>query len=73
MYKYEITQTKGAIFFVFMLAPRKKLWSTPVEVIDKALELLSPKEEDVLFDIGAGDGRFLWYALPQVLRHDALA
>ena len=42
-----------------MLAPRKKLWSTPVEVIDKALELLSPGAEDMVFDIGAGDGRFL--------------
>ena len=42
-----------------MLAPRKKLWSTPIEVVDKALELLSPKAEDVVFDIGAGDGRFL--------------
>ncbi len=42
-----------------MLAPRKKLWSTPTEVIDKALELLSPSAEDMVFDIGAGDGRFL--------------
>jgi ubiquinone/menaquinone biosynthesis C-methylase UbiE len=42
-----------------MLAPRKKLWSTPAEVIDRALDLLSPEEGDVLFDIGAGDGRFL--------------
>ena len=42
-----------------MLAPRKKLWSTPSEVIDRALELLNPKEGDVVYDIGAGDGRFL--------------
>lgn len=42
-----------------MLAPRKKLWSTPSEVVDKAIELLAPGEADVVFDIGAGDGRFL--------------
>lgn len=42
-----------------MLAPRKKLWSTPAEVLDKAIELLAPSETDVVFDIGAGDGRFL--------------
>lgn len=42
-----------------MLAPRKKLWSTPLEVVDRAIELLAPKEGDVVWDIGAGDGRFL--------------
>lgn len=42
-----------------MLAPRKKLWSTPKEVIEKAIELLAPTDVDVVYDIGAGDGRFL--------------
>lgn len=42
-----------------MLAPRKKLWSTPGEVVDKAIELLAPTNADVVYDIGAGDGRFL--------------
>jgi len=42
-----------------MLAPRKKLWSTPSEVLDKALELLEITSSDVVFDVGAGDGRFV--------------
>ena len=41
------------------LAPRKKLWSTPTEVLDEALALLALTAEDVAVDIGAGDGRFL--------------
>jgi len=41
------------------LAPRKKLWSTPVEVMEQALALLALTEDDVAVDIGAGDGRFL--------------
>ncbi len=45
-----------------MLAPRKKLWSTPPEVIDKSIELLSLSDSDVCFDIGCGDGRFLFRA-----------
>ena len=44
------------------LAPRKKLWSTPVEVQDAALGLLQVTEQDVVVDIGAGDGRFLMHA-----------
>jgi ubiquinone/menaquinone biosynthesis C-methylase UbiE len=43
-----------------MLAPRKKLWSTPPEVMEKAIELLGPlSNDDIVFDIGAGDGRFI--------------
>ena len=42
-----------------MLAPRKKLWSTPMEVIEKAIELLKVTDEDLVYDIGAGDGRFI--------------
>ena len=41
------------------LAPRKKLWSTPGEVMEQALALLALTEDDVAVDIGAGDGRFL--------------
>ena len=37
-----------------MLAPRKSLWSTPIEVIDKAIEQLSISPTDVVYDIGAG-------------------
>jgi predicted RNA methylase len=42
-----------------MLAPRKKLWSSPKEVIDAAIDLLALTDADTCFDIGCGDGRFL--------------
>ena len=42
-----------------MLAPRKKLWSTPPEVLDVAIELLDISKTDVVYDIGAGDCNFL--------------
>mmetsp|Transcript_9091 Transcript_9091/g.15376 ORF Transcript_9091/g.15376 Transcript_9091/m.15376 type:complete len:219 (-) Transcript_9091:45-701(-) len=42
-----------------MLAPRKTLWSTPPEVIDVAIDALKINADDIVFDIGAGDGRFL--------------
>ena len=42
-----------------MLAPRKTLWSTPAEAIERAIELLNISADDVVFDVGCGDGRFL--------------
>ena len=42
-----------------MIAPRKKLWSTPDEVITRAIELLNIHTNDIIYDIGCGDGRFL--------------
>lgn len=42
-----------------MLAPRKTLWSTPIEVIDQAILLLQPGSTDLVYDIGAGDGNFI--------------
>ncbi len=42
-----------------MLAPRKKLWSTPIEVIDQAISLLNPLIGELTYDIGAGDGNFI--------------
>lgn len=42
-----------------MLAPRKKLWSSPPEAIKTAIQLLDPGPDDVVFDIGCGDGRFI--------------
>lgn len=48
-----------------MLAPRLKLWSTPQEVILTALEMLNLKKDDILYDIGAGDGRFLIHAIKE--------
>jgi len=42
-----------------MLAPRKKLWSTPIEAIQKAIECLNLTGDDIVYDIGAGDGRFI--------------
>jgi 16S rRNA A1518/A1519 N6-dimethyltransferase RsmA/KsgA/DIM1 with predicted DNA glycosylase/AP lyase activity len=46
-----------------MIAPRKHLWSTPVEAVDYAIEVLNLGPSDVLYDIGAGDGRFVMRAL----------
>lgn len=45
-----------------MLAPRKTLHSTPLSVIKEALSLVHITKEDILYDIGAGDGRCLIYA-----------
>ena len=42
-----------------MLAPRQKLWSTPFEVVDKAIEVFNLTESDLIYDVGAGDGRFI--------------
>lgn len=42
-----------------MIAPRKKLWSTPGPAIEAALQLLNLQQDDIVFDVGAGDGRFL--------------
>lgn len=42
-----------------MLAPRKKLWSTPIEALERAVELLSPSDGDIVYDIGCGDGNFI--------------
>ena len=42
-----------------MLAPRKKLWSSPDVAVEAAITLLAPKPEDVIYDVGCGDGRFL--------------
>lgn len=42
-----------------MLAPRKKLWSSPEEAVRVGLELLCLGPEDVVYDLGCGDGRFV--------------
>lgn len=36
-----------------------QLWSTPKEVIDAAIEALEITPNDIVYDIGCGDGRFL--------------
>lgn len=45
-----------------MLAPRKKLWSTPGEALELAIDLLNIHDGDVVYDIGCGDGNFLTMA-----------
>lgn len=40
-----------------MLAPRKKLHSTPIDCVNEALNLLELGESDTLCDVGCGDGR----------------
>lgn len=52
-----------------MLAPRKKLWSTPPEVIEAAINLLKLTSRDILYDIGAGDCRFLLRCLESTEAH----
>jgi 16S rRNA A1518/A1519 N6-dimethyltransferase RsmA/KsgA/DIM1 with predicted DNA glycosylase/AP lyase activity len=42
-----------------MLAPRKKLWTTPKEVVECAILMLQPQADEVVFDIGAGEGNFI--------------
>ena len=43
-----------------MLAPRKTLWSTPSEVMERAIEWCGPLDgNDYVCDIGCGDGRCL--------------
>lgn len=42
-----------------MLAPRKKLWASPIDVVKEAIRFLDIKSNDVVFDIGCGDGDFI--------------
>ena len=51
--------TKRDIFAKEMLAPRKKLWSAPKEVVRSAIKLLELDDNDILLDIGCGDGRVM--------------
>jgi hypothetical protein len=43
-----------------MLAPRKKLWSTPKEAIIEAIKLLRPGRDDTVIELGFGDGEFIF-------------
>ena len=49
-----------------MLAPRKKLWSTPAAVAEVACDLLGLTSEDVLADFGCGDAVTLIVAAQRV-------
>lgn len=42
-----------------MLAPRKTLWSTPDGVLDTLVSWVRLRPDDVVCDIGCGDGRVL--------------
>ncbi len=46
-----------------MLAPRKKLWTTPKEGLLKGVDLLRIGPNDIVYDIGCGDGNFLFHCL----------
>ncbi|KAL3816669.1 hypothetical protein ACHAXA_003859 [Cyclostephanos tholiformis] len=42
-----------------MLAPRNRLWSTPCSVIDMSMKMANLDSDDVVYDVGCGDGRVL--------------
>ena len=42
-----------------MLAPRKKLWSTPPSAVRQAIDWIRLQPNDVVCDIGCGDGRVI--------------
>lgn len=42
-----------------MLAPRKTLWSTPLNAVDHCMEWIPLDRNDCVLDIGCGDGRIL--------------
>jgi len=44
---------------IIMLAPQKKLWSTPSSAVDIALDFADLGADDVVYDVGCGDGRVL--------------
>lgn len=48
-----------------MLAPRRKLWSSPKEAVECAAKWVPLRPNDVVCDIGCGDGRVLvqWAAI----------
>ena len=42
-----------------MLAPQKKLWSTPSSAVDIALDFAELGADDVVYNVECGDGRVL--------------
>ena len=42
-----------------MLAPRKKLWTTPIQVLNEAIQVLKPTDAELVYDIGGGEGSFI--------------
>lgn len=58
-----------------MLAPRKKLWSTPLSAVDHCIERIPLQANDCVLDIGCGDGRILLEWAERICRsshHDAV-
>ena len=53
-----------------MLAPRKKLWSTPRSCIEAVVEWGSITRDDILYDVGCGDGRVL-LTIAELLKDEA--
>mmetsp|Transcript_109 Transcript_109/g.102 ORF Transcript_109/g.102 Transcript_109/m.102 type:complete len:215 (+) Transcript_109:143-787(+) len=46
-----------------MLAPRKKLWSTPLEVIEESIKQLNITDRDIVYDIGYNDQKYIYDVL----------
>jgi len=55
-----------------MLAPRKKLWSTPIGAVDHAIKWTQSELKSNICDIGCGDGRIIlrWAELYSQLKKD---
>lgn len=62
-------KTQALIVIAILLLPAAKLFAqenekvpyvpSPIEVVDRMLEFADVKKEDVVFDIGSGDGRMV--------------
>mmetsp|Transcript_24874 Transcript_24874/g.37218 ORF Transcript_24874/g.37218 Transcript_24874/m.37218 type:complete len:201 (-) Transcript_24874:979-1581(-) len=51
-----------------MLAPRKKLWSTPTSCIEAASRFINLQPNDVFYDVGCGDGRVIIHIASRLSR-----
>lgn len=53
-----------------MLAPRKKLWSTPLEAVEAIHKVVKLSDSDSVVDIGCGDGQVLIHWATLVSKSD---
>jgi SAM-dependent methyltransferase len=55
-----------------MIAPRQKLWSTPISVVERLVESMPLSPSDRVVDVGCGDGRVIlqWAAYVSLNKQD---